>query len=43
MRKQHGTYPTRNNQSRFVTRPLPPRTVANPKGGYPRHGRSGAR
>ncbi|RDI68813.1 hypothetical protein [Nocardia pseudobrasiliensis] len=42
MRKQHSTFPTRGNKQRFVTRPVPPRTVT-PKGGWARHGRHGAR
>ncbi|MEV6253738.1 hypothetical protein AB0L97_10830 [Nocardia sp. NPDC051911] len=43
MRKQRSTFPTKTNQQRFVTRPVPPRTVTNSKGGWPRHGRYGAR
>ncbi len=43
MRKHHTTFPAQANQRRFVTRPVPPRTVTNSKGGWPRHGRHGAR
>ncbi|MGW0183086.1 hypothetical protein [Nocardia sp. NPDC003345] len=44
MRKQHSnTYPIRNDQPRFVTRPVPPRTHGSTKGGWPRHMRRGAR
>ncbi len=44
MRKQRSTFPTQNNQQRFVTRPVPPpRTVTHAKSGWPRHGRYGAR
>lgn len=42
MRKQRSTFPSQSNQ-RFVTRPVPPRTVPNSKGGWSRHGRYGAR
>ncbi|MEV0042780.1 hypothetical protein AB0H60_04620 [Nocardia rhamnosiphila] len=42
MRKQHGTYPVRTNQQRFVARPVPPRVLATRNAG-PRTGRRGAR
>ncbi|WP_269811813.1 hypothetical protein [Nocardia acididurans] len=43
MRKQHGTFPAQGNKQRFVGRPVHPRTVAAPKGGWSRHSRHGAR
>ncbi|MEV0365508.1 hypothetical protein ACIBEK_22460 [Nocardia fusca] len=42
MRKQHGTYPVRTDQQRFVARPVPPRVLATRTGG-PRSSRRGAR
>ncbi len=43
MRKHHTTFPAQAGRRRFVTRPVPPRTVTHSKGGWPRHGRHGAR
>ncbi len=43
MRKQHGTYPIRNNQQRSVARPVPPRAATSAKNGWGRHGVRGAR
>lgn len=43
MRKQRSTFPAQADQRRFITRPVPPRTVTQSKRGWPPHGRHGAR